>query len=86
MPDMWRRITNPDILIYLEVSYETTLARKNLNWTQAEYQTQLERLRDARKNTDILIDTNHYSAVEMVEFAMNQIDRLLSDSSQIKSK
>lgn len=31
VPDMWRRLTNPDILIYLDVSYENTILRRKLD-------------------------------------------------------
>jgi deoxyadenosine/deoxycytidine kinase len=46
--DMWRKITNPDILIYLDVSYAESLRRRNLNWTEAEFSEQFHRLKNAR--------------------------------------
>lgn len=55
---MWRRITNPDVLVFLKVSFPFTVLRKNLNWTVAEYNEQLWRLRDAFKNADLIIDTD----------------------------
>lgn len=58
VPDMWKRITNPDILIFLDVSYENTIRRRNLDWTFQEYQEQLYRLRHARQYADLYIDTN----------------------------
>lgn len=56
--DMWQRISNPDILVYLEVSYSNTLQRKKFDWSEKEYQTELYRLRHARKHADLCIDTN----------------------------
>jgi len=56
--EMWKKISNPDLLIYLEVSYETTLLRSSLGWTKSEYQEQLRRLTHARTNADLVIDTN----------------------------
>jgi deoxyadenosine/deoxycytidine kinase len=53
VPTMWRRITNPDILIYLDASYSVTVQRRKLNWTDAEYRIELDRLENARKNADI---------------------------------
>src|SRR4030066_1194398 len=58
VPDMWRRLTNPDILIYLDVSYENTVLRRKLDWTFEEYSDQLHRLRHARQYADLYIDTN----------------------------
>ena len=58
VPDMWQRLTNPDILIYLSAMYETTIARRNLNWTRDEYQIQLDRLIHARQGAHIRIETD----------------------------
>ncbi|MEN8243070.1 MAG: hypothetical protein ABFS17_14220 [Chloroflexota bacterium] len=57
--EMWKKISNPDLLIYLDVSYETTLLRSSLGWSKSEYQEQLRRLSHARENADLVIDTNH---------------------------
>ncbi len=65
--DMWKRITNPDVLIYLEVSYENTIRRRQLNWTDAEYAEQIFRLRHARQHADLVIDTNQMAAEEVIE-------------------
>jgi deoxyadenosine/deoxycytidine kinase len=58
VPDMWRRLTNPDFLIYLDVSYENTVLRRKLDWTYEEYLEQLRRLHHARQHADLYIDTN----------------------------
>jgi len=57
-PAMWQRLVNPDVLIFLEVSYENTCKRRNLNWTPREYQQQLHRLRHAYDHADLILDTN----------------------------
>jgi adenylate kinase family enzyme len=62
VPTMWQKLTNPDILIYLEVSYENTLLRRNLTWSQDEFAEQLRRLTHARQNADLIIDTNFIDA------------------------
>lgn len=78
VPNMWQRLTNPDLLIYLSASYETTIARRNLNWTMREYQVQLDRLIHAREQAHILIETDQLSAHEVVQTAIKFIDRFLS--------
>ncbi len=74
VPDMWLRLTHPDILVYLEVSYPNTLARKNLNWTLAEYEEQLFRLRHAREHANLVIDTNRFTPKEIALQILKFID------------
>jgi GTPase SAR1 family protein len=59
VPTMWQRLTNPDILIYLNVSYPLTIERRRLDWTDKEYAEQLHRLRHAHEHADLRIDTDH---------------------------
>ncbi|PKN98190.1 MAG: hypothetical protein CVU42_13180 [Chloroflexi bacterium HGW-Chloroflexi-4] len=77
VPNMWQRLTNPDILIYLSASYETTLARRKLNWTLREYQIQLDRLEHAREQAHIHINTDLLTVPEVVKTAKEHIDRFL---------
>jgi len=35
--DMWQRLTNPDMLVFLDVSYATTCQRRKLDWTKADW-------------------------------------------------
>ena len=64
---MWQRITNPDILIFLDVSYENTIIRRSLDWTEGEYQQQLDRLRHARQHADYYLDTNSLGQDEVFQ-------------------
>ena len=75
--DMWKQLTNPDILVYLDVSYETTLIRKKLNWTPADFQIQLDRLENARKSADIIVATDSLSPAELAEIVTGQINSLI---------
>lgn len=68
--DMWKRITRPDLLISLEVGYEQSLQRRRLNWSQAEYEEQLHRLRHARQHADLTLDTDPLTAVEVLAQAV----------------
>jgi len=76
VPDMWNRLTRPDILIFLQVAYETTLKRKNLNWTRKEYETQLERLQHARQNAQIIIETDLLTPEELISRAVVAIQTI----------
>lgn len=73
VPDMWKRLTNPDVLIYLDVSYENSIIRRKLDWTYAEYAEQLRRLVHARQYTDLYIDTNPLTVMEVLDTALSHI-------------
>ncbi len=70
VPDMWQRLTNPDVLIFLEVSYPNTVARRRLDWTYVEYAEQLRRLRHARQHAHLVIDTNPLTIQQVLDKAL----------------
>ena len=70
---MWKRITNPDLLIYLNSSFEVSTQRRKLNWNEAEYQEQLHRLDHARLHADLIIETDNLSPMEVLERALSFI-------------
>ena len=71
VPSMWQRLTNPDILIYLHVSYPLTIQRRTLDWTENEYSEQIFRLRHAREHADLFIDTDNRTPSEVLEQALS---------------
>jgi dephospho-CoA kinase len=75
-PKMWRVITNPDILIYLKVSYPKTLDRKNFKWSEKEFQEQLHRLRHARAHADIMIDTDPLTPNEVFQSILEALNEI----------
>lgn len=78
VPTMWQRLTNPDILIYLEASYPVTIQRRHLNWTEAEYRIELERLAHARRHADITIKTDALDLDGVARMAAGELERLLA--------
>ena len=75
-PKMWQILSNPDILIYLKVSYPKTLQRKRFNWTENEFQEQIHRLRHAWKNADLIINTDHKTPEEIFDIVIETIHDL----------
>jgi predicted ATPase len=65
--DMWQRLTDPDILVFLQASWAVTCQRRSLNWTEAEWQEQQFRLRHARENADLYLDTDGLSIEAVLE-------------------
>jgi deoxyadenosine/deoxycytidine kinase len=74
--DMWERISHPDILIYLDVSYPLTIKRRQLNWTLEEYNIQLERLSHARQHADLYIPTDLLTANDVLEIILKYVHYL----------
>lgn len=75
VPDMWRRIRQPDILIYLDVDY--VHARQRRPHTVGEPQRltgQHQRLTHARQHCDIYIDTSHLSPDEVYETVLRLLE------------
>jgi guanylate kinase len=65
--DMWKRITNPNVLIFLQVSYAVSLQRRPMDWTEADYNEQQRRLSHAREHADLYLDTDRLSVNEVLE-------------------
>ena len=80
VPDMWKRLTNPDVLIYLDVSYPITKIRRKLTWTENEYMIQVNRLQNARENADLYINTDHTTPNEVLELVLAFLDEFHSTS------
>lgn len=65
--DMWQRITNPDVLIFLQVSFPVSQERRPMNWNEAEYNEQQRRLAHALEHADLILDTDQMSIQEVSE-------------------
>lgn len=68
--NMWQRITKPDILIYLDVSYPVAQKRRNLSWDTGEYQVQKDRLSHAREHADFYLQTDHLTPEEVLQHVL----------------
>jgi guanylate kinase len=74
---MWQRITNPDVLIFLECSYENSTSRRSLNWLPADHEEQLRRLSHAHEHADIFITTDLLTPEEVLAQALIQLKKLI---------
>ncbi len=77
VPYMWKRITNPDLLIYLNASFSVCTRRRRLNWTPADYAEQLRRLSHARESAHLYLDTDRLSSAEVLEEVVHFLDAQL---------
>jgi len=66
VPDMWERISRPDVLIYLDVDLSGISARRpRLDFKQKELTEQNRRLAHAREHCSLYLDTNELSQAEV---------------------
>jgi len=73
-PAMWQKITRPEVLIYLDVSYPVSTKRKQFNWTTEEFSEQLRRLLHARDHCHIYVHTDHLSSEEVLKEVITDLD------------
>lgn len=73
--DMWQVLTRPDVLIYLEASFDVCTARKRFNWTFQEYSQQLDRLHHAREHSDIIVKTDDVAIPEVLRRVAGALER-----------
>ncbi|MFQ5613953.1 MAG: hypothetical protein ACE5H9_17665 [Anaerolineae bacterium] len=66
VPDMWRRVSRTDILIYLDASLNTIIRRRRINWGQSFLDTLNDRLRHARAHADLYLATDNLSPQEVL--------------------
>ena len=68
VPDMWRRLNPPDLLVFLDVTLETILrrGRTGTGWDQAYLDEQQRRLRHARAHCDLYLPTDEMTEAEVL--------------------
>ncbi len=67
VPAMWQRITQPDLLVYLDVTYGVSIERRWSNMTTAEFDDQLKRLTHAMEHADLYIHTDSLKPEQVLE-------------------
>jgi deoxyadenosine/deoxycytidine kinase len=70
---MWQVITKPDILVFLQCSFENSTARRRLNWLPRDYEEQQRRLSHARENAHMVIDTDRLTAQEVLAHVLGYL-------------
>ena len=79
VPNMWQRITHPEILIFLDASYPLTLERRRLDWTYPEYAEQQHRLRHARQHADLYVNTDDLTPEEVLTTVLDFLNRVSTE-------
>lgn len=77
VPRMWRVIRKPDLLIYLDVSWEEAYRRRPHTSYGPDYHTELvHRLRDARAHADVYVLTDGLTPERVVDHIVQQLTGL----------
>ena len=79
--DMWKRITNPDILVFLDASFPVATARRKLNWRESDYLEQQRRLEHARQHADLYLHTDNMTIEDVLAKAVSYLQTLAQDDS-----
>ena len=77
--DMWKQISNPDILIYLDVSFEISMKRTDSNWSRVIYDNQIQRLVHAKKHADLYINTDDLSTEQVLELVLTNLQDIVTE-------
>ena len=65
--DMWKRISHPDLLIFLQASFPVCTARRRLSWNESDYAEQQRRLAHALQHADLVVDTDPLTPIQVIE-------------------
>jgi guanylate kinase len=66
VPDMWRRLSQPDFLVFLDARLETIAQRRTIDWGQERLDRLQERLSHARAHCDLYLPTDGLSPTQVV--------------------
>jgi deoxyadenosine/deoxycytidine kinase len=75
VPGMWQIISKPDLLIFLDVSFDESMRRRAMNWNSSEYAVEQKRLEHARENADFYLHTDGLSPVEVLNQVLSFLNK-----------
>jgi len=78
VPTMWQQFTQPDLLIYLDVSQEVASKRRSSEANAAWWDALNQRLQHAFDNADLRIDTDGLTPEEVLAEALSFLDQRAS--------
>jgi deoxyadenosine/deoxycytidine kinase len=80
VPEMWQKLTQPDLLIYLDVDYENVVARRPKNpGNPQRLQEQNRRLAHARQHADLYLHTADLTAKQVREQVIRFLNSLAAE-------
>jgi ABC-type glutathione transport system ATPase component len=71
VPDMWQRLTRPALLVFLQASHPVGGKRRQMDWTEAEWQEQQRRLSHARQHAHFYLETDSLSIEQVLQSVLD---------------
>lgn len=71
VPDMWKQLVDPIVLIYLDVSYNVSMQRRALDMNPTEFGEQKNRLKHAYENANYYLQTDPMTIQEVSESVLD---------------
>lgn len=66
VPDMWLRLDQPDVLVYLDATLPTIARRRHIQWGQAYLNKLNQRLSHARRHAHLYLPTDNLTPEEVL--------------------
>jgi hypothetical protein len=77
VPSMWSKISQPDVLLYLDVNFANVQARRpDPSFHPQDLAEQERRLIHARANCDLYLDTNRFLPDDVRKKSLEFLERL----------
>ena len=73
---MWQIITKPDVLVYLNSSFQTSTERRKLNWQEKDYNEELRRLAHAREHANLFIETDNLTPNDILQKVLDFLTKV----------
>jgi len=70
---MWRRIGRPEVLVFLDASFEACTRRKRLDWLPREYEEQQRRLAHARVHCHVFVATDALTPEDVLRRVLDSL-------------
>jgi len=68
--DMWQRMTRPDVLIFLQASCSVGGERRQMKWSESEWEEQQRRLAHARQHANFYLNTDALGIGEVLNLVL----------------
>lgn len=73
VPDMWKKMVDPDLLVYLDVSYQVSNQRSGFSLKRSIFQKEKARLRHAKEHADLVINTDPLTPEQILDLVLQAI-------------
>ena len=77
--DMWKQMSDPDFLVYLDVTYDVSLSRSGASRNKKIFEKQISRLDHARTHADLYIHTNDLNPQQVLDLVLDSIGHIDSE-------